>query len=58
MDKKNEILEEIRNARQKIEEENDGDIERIFQNYYRKQQENPEEYVTGQPVRINISKVA
>jgi hypothetical protein len=58
MNKKNEILEEIWNARKKIEEENNGDIEAIYQRYYQKQHEKPAEYVTGEPVRIKRTNVA
>ena len=58
MNNKNEILEEIWDARKTIEEENKGDVETIYQRYYRKQQEHPNEYNTGEPVKNRKSNVA
>jgi hypothetical protein len=58
MNEKNEIIEEIRHARKEIENENDGDLEKIFLSYKSRQDKNPQEYFTGKPVKIQKLKAA
>jgi hypothetical protein len=58
MNEKNEIIDEIRKARQEIAKENENDIEKIFQSYKKRQEHNPQEYFSGTPVKIKKSKAA
>jgi hypothetical protein len=58
MNEKNEILEEIWEARKKIEAENKNDIIEIFKNYQARQQKHPSEYYSGKPVPLHRSKAA
>jgi hypothetical protein len=58
MNEKNEILEEIWEARRNIEKENKNDLEVIFKTYQKRQQENPSEYFSGKPVHIQKTKAA
>jgi uncharacterized protein YjdB len=58
MNEKNEILEEIWEARRKIEKENKNDLEEIFKTYQKRQQEKPSGYFSGNPVHIQKTKAA
>jgi hypothetical protein len=58
MNEKNEIIDEIRQARIEIAKDNENDIEKIFQSYRKRQANNPKEYFTGTPVKIRKSKAA
>lgn len=58
MNEKNEIIDEIRQARQEIAKENENDLEKIFQSYRNRQANNPQEYFSGTPVKIRKSKAA
>ncbi len=58
MNEKDEILEEIWNARKKIEEENNNDVELVFKKFKSKQDQNPQDYYSGKPTKIQKSKAA
>ena len=58
MNENNEIIEEIRRARKEIEKENENDLEKIFHSYRARQEQNPQEYFSGKPIKIRKSKVA
>jgi hypothetical protein len=58
MNEKSGIIEEIRQVRKEIENENENDLEKIFLSYKVRQEQNPQEYFSGKPVRIKKSKTA
>jgi len=58
MNDKNEILEEIWEARRMIEEENKNDLDVLFKTYQARQEKQPSEYYSGKPVYIQKIKAA
>jgi hypothetical protein len=56
MDNNNEILKEIWNARKKIEDEYNNDIDLIFKKFKSKQDQNPQDYYCGKPTKIQKTK--
>jgi hypothetical protein len=58
MNRRNELLEEIWEARRKIEQESNNDLGEIYKKYSRKQTEHPAEYYSGEPVVLKKSKAA
>ncbi len=58
MNEENEIIEEIRRARKEIEKEYDRDPEKIYLSYKARQEQSPQEYFSGKPVKIRKSTAA
>ena len=58
MNEKNEIMEEIRRVRKEIGKENEDNLEKIYFSYKTRQDQNPQEYYSGKPVKIQKSKAA
>jgi hypothetical protein len=58
MNEKNEIIDEIRQARKEIGDEFANDPEKIFLAYKARQKKNPQKYYSGKPVKIRKSKIA
>jgi hypothetical protein len=58
MNNYNEILEELWAARKQIEEENNNDLDIIFDLFQKQQLKSPEQYFSGKPVSITLKKVA
>jgi len=55
---KNELLEEIWNARKEIGEQNHNDIDLIYKKYKARQEKNPGKYFNGNPAKLNRLRAA
>lgn len=58
MNEKNYLLEEIWKARKEIEQENNNDLEKIYKTYKARQLKHPQEYYSGNPVKLKKLKAA
>jgi|WetSurMetagenome_2_1015567.scaffolds.fasta_scaffold76417_2 hypothetical protein len=58
MNDRNDILEELWAVRKRIEEENNNDLDAIFDRFHKQQLKSPEHYFSGKPVRIERLKAA
>jgi hypothetical protein len=58
MNDRNEILEELWAVRKRIEEENDNDIDAIFDRFHKQQLKSAKHYFSGKPVRTERLKAA
>jgi hypothetical protein len=58
MNYRNEILEELWDARKQLEKENNNNDDDIFRNYYARQLKHPAEYVKGEPAKYQKAVAA
>jgi hypothetical protein len=58
MNDRNDILEELWDVRKRIEEENNNDLDVIFDLFYERKLKSPKHYFSGKPVRTERLKAA